>query len=55
MHLARAVAHTTSNDVHDRMLEDPTYRHIVRWSDSGDSFIVLDVNSPRTVTKRDLK
>ncbi|KAI5793893.1 HSF-type DNA-binding-domain-containing protein [Peziza echinospora] len=24
------------------MLEDPTYRHIVRWSDTGDSFIVLD-------------
>lgn len=25
------------------MLEDPTYRNIVRWSDVGDSFIVLDV------------
>ncbi|KAF8424063.1 HSF-type DNA-binding-domain-containing protein [Tirmania nivea] len=24
------------------MLEDPTYRHIVRWNDMGDSFIVLD-------------
>ncbi|KAF8459497.1 HSF-type DNA-binding-domain-containing protein [Terfezia claveryi] len=24
------------------MLEDPTYRHIVRWNDQGNSFIVLD-------------
>ena len=28
------------------MLEDPTYRHIVRWNDEGTSFIVLDVISP---------
>ena len=25
------------------MLEDTTYEHVVRWSDMGDSFIVLDV------------
>ncbi|KAF8462126.1 HSF-type DNA-binding-domain-containing protein [Kalaharituber pfeilii] len=25
-----------------RMLEDPIYRHIVRWSDTGENFIVLD-------------
>lgn len=25
------------------MLEDPTYQHIVRWNDAGDSFVVLDV------------
>ena len=26
-----------------RMLEDPTHGHVVRWSQSGDSFIVVDV------------
>jgi len=26
-----------------RMLEDPTHRQTVRWSDAGDSFIVVDV------------
>jgi len=27
------------------MLEDTSYQHVVRWSDMGDSFIVLDVCS----------
>lgn len=27
-----------------QMLEEETYRHIVRWSPSGDSFMVLDTN-----------
>ncbi|PWW80593.1 response regulator [Tuber magnatum] len=27
-----------------KMLEDPTHRHTVRWSDAGDSFIVVDTN-----------
>lgn len=25
------------------MLEDTSYQHVVRWSEMGDSFIVLDV------------
>lgn len=25
------------------MLEDPSHREIVRWSEGGDSFIVVDV------------
>lgn len=25
------------------MLEDPSHREIVRWSEAGDSFIVVDV------------
>lgn len=25
------------------MLEDPSHREIVRWSETGDSFIVVDV------------
>ena len=29
-----------------RMLEDTSYQHVVRWSDMGDSFIVLDVRLP---------
>ena len=32
------------------MLEDPTYRDVVRWNETGDSFIVLDV-SFRTTKK----
>ena len=31
----------TSLDV--RMLEDPSYAQIVRWGDSRDSFVVLEV------------
>lgn len=27
-----------------RMLEEPSYKNIVRWSDTGDSFVVLDVS-----------
>ncbi|ODQ51440.1 response regulator [Saitoella complicata NRRL Y-17804] len=27
-----------------KMLQDPTYRDVVRWSSSGDSFIVLETN-----------
>ncbi|KAK9461772.1 HSF-type DNA-binding-domain-containing protein [Lipomyces oligophaga] len=26
------------------MLEDPSYRNIVRWSDAGDSFVVIETN-----------
>jgi hypothetical protein len=29
-----------------RMLEDSSYQHVVRWSELGDSFVVLDVRSP---------
>ena len=32
------------------MLEDTTYQHVVRWSDMGDSFIVLDVRSRSKTT-----
>jgi hypothetical protein len=28
-----------------RMLEDSTIQDVVRWSDTGDSFIVLDVTT----------
>ncbi|KAK9475331.1 HSF-type DNA-binding-domain-containing protein [Dipodascopsis tothii] len=27
-----------------KMLEDPSYRQIVRWSDNGDSFVVIETN-----------
>jgi len=27
-----------------RMLEDTSYQNVVRWSEQGDSFIVLDVH-----------
>ncbi|KAK9452766.1 HSF-type DNA-binding-domain-containing protein [Dipodascopsis uninucleata] len=27
-----------------KMLEDPSYRDIVRWGDSGDSFVVIETN-----------
>ncbi|KAK9433821.1 HSF-type DNA-binding-domain-containing protein [Lipomyces doorenjongii] len=27
-----------------KMLEDPSYRDIVRWSDAGDSFVVIETN-----------
>ncbi|KAK9467770.1 HSF-type DNA-binding-domain-containing protein [Lipomyces arxii] len=27
-----------------KMLEDPSYKDVVRWSDAGDSFVVLDTN-----------
>ncbi|KAK9479527.1 HSF-type DNA-binding-domain-containing protein [Lipomyces japonicus] len=27
-----------------KMLEDPSYRDIVRWSDAGDSFVVVETN-----------
>jgi len=29
---------------HPRMLEDASYQDIVRWSDMGDSFVVVDVH-----------
>lgn len=28
-----------------KMLEDPSYRDVVRWSDAGDSFVVIEVRS----------
>ncbi|CAB16301.1 stress-responsive DNA-binding transcription factor Prr1 [Schizosaccharomyces pombe] len=38
------------------MLEEPEYRHILRWSDSGDSFIVLDTNEfTKTILPRHFK
>lgn len=30
------------------MLEDPSHREIVRWSEAGDSFIVVDVRHDRS-------
>lgn len=35
-----------------RMLEDPSYRSVVRWSDTGDSFVVLDVSTSFFVSNR---
>lgn len=29
-----------------RMLEDSSYNEVVRWGNEGDSFVVLEVNSP---------
>lgn len=26
------------------MLEEPEYRNVVRWTESGDSFVVIDVS-----------
>jgi hypothetical protein len=26
------------------MLEEPEYRNIVRWTENGDSFVVIDVS-----------
>ncbi|EPY52993.1 transcription factor Prr1 [Schizosaccharomyces cryophilus OY26] len=38
------------------MLEEPEYRHILRWSDTGDSFIVLDTNEfTKTILPRHFK
>jgi hypothetical protein len=30
------------------MLEDPSYDHIVRWGEGGESFVVLEVRSYAT-------
>ena len=30
------------------MLEDPSYASVVRWGDEGDSFVVLEVGTPKT-------
>lgn len=29
------------------MLEDPSYRQVVRWGDDGGSFVVLEVRYPQ--------
>lgn len=33
----------------NRMLEDPAYSSVVRWSSDGDSFVVLEVCCPSTL------
>jgi osomolarity two-component system response regulator SKN7 len=34
------------------MLEDPSHSNVVRWSQSGDSFIVVDVSAARSVPSK---
>lgn len=37
------------------MLEDPTHNNIVRWSQTGDSFIVVDVGQAAKARSCELK
>jgi hypothetical protein len=35
-----------------RMLEDPSYDQVVRWSNEGDSFVVLEVGTRMNLPQR---
>ena len=43
IHVSKSKRGGTVADLHNRMLEDPSYSSVVRWGDDGDSFVVLEV------------